>query len=298
MFVFRRYLLGRYYEYFPTRLRSGFFNMMRDLLSKLVEAMSFSVSTAEGRRRLEPVEFSLRVASIVTVLAVVICVTLLLLMSQFGLVTDLANGLMLGVVVCSTISFSVSFSVCWVNAAEVKVLIQSHERFAHLSHTDALTGLNNRLGLYTACTDLGPDYCVAFVDIDHFKSVNDRFSHLAGDAVIARVAQWIRFEFDGAAHLARMGGEEFVIVEETDPRAFLKGCERLRSHVETTPVVYQDMRICITISIGVAVRKDVEIFEKVLHDADLALYRAKGSGRNQVCIAANAEQHTPERVAG
>ncbi len=263
--------------------------MMFGVLGRLVETVSFPFATATGRRHLEPIEFSLRVASIVAVLAVITCVAALCLMAQFGLVTDLANGLMLGVILSSVISFTVGFLICWVNASQVKALVLSHQRFAQLSHTDALTGLNNRLGLYASCLELGQHYCVAFVDIDHFKSVNDRFSHLAGDVVIARVAQWMRAEFDERAHMARMGGEEFVIAHETDPSRFFKACEKLRARAEATAIEYLDIRICVTISIGVAVRRDGEIFEKVLHDADVALYQAKGSGRNRVCTAPHVE---------
>lgn len=256
-----------------------------DLWRKLIEMMSFSIATPEGRRRLEPLEFSFRVACVTTIMALLICSGGLVLLAQFGLVTDLVNGLILGVTLCSVIAFTMTWLVCWLNAREVKILAQSHERFLHLSHTDALTGLSNRLGLYAGCMNLGQHYCVAFLDIDHFKSVNDRFSHLAGDAVISSVAQRIRTSFDASAKVARIGGEEFVVVRETGSSSFLDVCERLRASIEAVPVDYQDMRIGVTISIGVAFRKDAEVFEKVLHNADLALYQAKGAGRNRICVA-------------
>ena len=180
--------------------------------------------------------------------------------------------------------------VCWLNAREVQILVQSHERFLHLSHTDALTGLSNRLGLYAACDKLGSDYCVAFLDIDHFKSVNDRYSHLVGDLVISSVARRIREHFDPPAHVARLGGEEFVVVQETNRLAFLQMCERVRAAVAATPVEHQGLRITVTISIGVAFRGDAEIFDKVMHNADLALYRAKDGGRNRVCMAGHVER--------
>lgn len=74
-------------------------------------------------------------------------------------------------------------------------------------------------------------------------------------------------------------------MRETGSSSFLDVCERLRASIEAVPVDYQDMRIGVTISIGVAVRKDAEVFEKVLHNADLALYQAKGAGRNRICVA-------------
>lgn len=162
--------------------------MMLGLWKKPIEMISFSVATSDGRRRLEPLEFSIRIACLVTIIVILMCMGGLTLLARFGLVTDLFNGIMLSVTLGGTVAFSITLLVCWLNSREVKILVQSHERFLHLSHTDALTGLSNRLGLYAACAELGSDYCVAFLDIDHFKKVNDRYSHLAGDLVISNVA--------------------------------------------------------------------------------------------------------------
>ncbi|KJF73899.1 GGDEF domain-containing protein [Agrobacterium arsenijevicii] len=256
-----------------------------DLWNKLIQAISFSVATPEGRQRLEPLDFALRVAVLVTIIAVVIDTMGLYILSKFGLVTDLANGLMLGTTLSATIAFTLAFLICWINASEVKVLAQSHERFLHLSHTDALTGLNNRLGLYANCVKLDTQYCVAFFDIDHFKSVNDRYGHLAGDLVISSVAAIIRDSFDDTAHVSRLGGEEFVVVQALAPQHFLEVCERVRAKIAVIPMDFQDVRINTTVSVGVAFRANWEIFEKVLHNADMALYEAKRTGRNRVCLA-------------
>ena len=264
--------------------------MMLGLWKKPIEMISFSVATSDGRRRLEPLEFSIRIACLVTIIVILMCMGGLTLLARFGLVTDLFNGIMLSVTLGGTVAFSITLLVCWLNSREVKILVQSHERFLHLSHTDALTGLSNRLGLYAACAELGSDYCVAFLDIDHFKKVNDRYSHLAGDLVISSVARRIREHFDPSAHVARLGGEEFVVVQETSRLAFLQMCERVRAAIETTPVEYQDLRITVTISIGVAFRGDADIFDKVMHNADLALYRAKEGGRNRVCMTGHVER--------
>ncbi|MFK3776842.1 GGDEF domain-containing protein [Agrobacterium sp. NPDC089420] len=264
--------------------------MILGLWKKPIEMISFSVATAEGRRRLEPLEFSIRIACLVTAIVVVMCTGGLMFLAQFGMVTDLANGIMLSVTLGGAVAFTVTLLICWLNAREVQILVQSHERFLHLSHTDALTGLSNRLGLYAECANLGSEYCVAFLDIDHFKSVNDRYSHLVGDLVIASVAARIRDHFDPPAHVARLGGEEFVVVQETSRLVFLQMCEKVRAAIEATPVEHQGLRITVTISIGVAFRGDAEIFDKVMHNADLALYRAKGGGRNRVCMTGHVER--------
>ncbi|WFN85322.1 GGDEF domain-containing protein [Agrobacterium pusense] len=264
--------------------------MMLGLWKKQIKMISFSVAAPQGRRRLEPLEFSIRIACLVTIIVVLMCTGGLSLLAKLGFVTDLVNGLFLSVTLGSAVAFTVTFLVSWLNAKEVQLLAQSHERFLHLSHTDALTGLSNRLGLYAACAELGSDYCVAFLDIDHFKSVNDTYSHLVGDLVISRVARTIREHFDADAHVARLGGEEFVVVQEIGRLAFTQMCEKVRAAIATTPVEYQDLQIPVTISIGVAFRGDAEIFDKVMHDADLALYRAKGGGRNRVCLTGYVER--------
>lgn len=255
------------------------------LWHKLIQSISFSVATPEGRQRLEPLDFALRVAVLVTIIAVVIDTAGLFILSLLGLVTDLANGLMLGTTLSATIAFTLALIIGWINAREVKLLAQSHERFLHLSHTDALTGLNNRLGLYASCARLDTQYCVAFVDIDRFKSVNDRYGHLAGDMVISSVAAMIRDCFDETAYIARLGGEEFVVVQELAPQDFLELCEKARARIAATPVDFQGMRISAAVSMGVAFRANWEIFEKVMHNADMALYDAKRSGRNRICFA-------------
>ncbi|MNE75235.1 Diguanylate cyclase DosC [compost metagenome] len=101
--------------------------------------------------------------------------------------------------------------------------------------------------------------------------------------VISSVAKTIREGFDEAAHVARMGGEEFVVVHTLAPDRFLEQCEGIREKIATTTVHFQDLQISTTISIGVALRGNREIFEKVMHNADMALYEAKRSGRNRIC---------------
>ena len=252
-------------------------------LSELVAITTFTVATPDGWRRLDPVQSSFRLACLIASIAAVICVVAILTMAQLDLVSDLSNGLTIGLVLSTTISFTVGFLICWLNARQMQLLIQSHERFAQLSQTDALTGLHNRLGLYSNCVHLSTPYCVAFIDIDHFKSVNDSYGHLAGDMVISSVAKTIREGFDEAAHVARMGGEEFVVVHTLAPDRFLEQCEGVREKIATTTVHFQDLQISTTISIGVALRGNREIFEKVMHSADMALYEAKRGGRNRIC---------------
>lgn len=124
-------------------------------------------------------------------------------------------------------------------------------------------------------------------DVDHFKRVNDNFGHLAGDAVLvhlARIAQSMLRTEDVAA---RYGGEEFAIICRGIPllNAGVVG-ERLRTAVETHSFDYQGKRLPVTISVGVAALPEAQVTspQELVAEADEALYEAKRSGRNRVCL--------------
>lgn len=162
-----------------------------------------------------------------------------------------------------------------------------------LSRTDPLTGCLNRRGLDDAWAGL----CTAeralaapgvlALDIDHFKAYNDRYGHLAGDAVLKRVAGAIRSVLhDQRDLLARIGGEEFlVLLPEADPTQSWAVGERIRVAVRTASILHEDAADgVVTVSIGVAtaVATDGGCLEPVLQRADEALYRAKHAGRDRV----------------
>lgn len=126
-------------------------------------------------------------------------------------------------------------------------------------------------------------------DIDHFKKVNDRYGHQAGDQVlkefVTRVNRTIRFENDW---LARYGGEEFVIVlPETPPAGCLLVAERIRSVIADEPVMVQGEAVAVTVSFGAitienTTRIEEMAMDRILGKADECLYRAKENGRNRV----------------
>jgi two-component system cell cycle response regulator len=163
--------------------------------------------------------------------------------------------------------------------------------------TDALTGLHNRRYLDVHLANLfedsvrrGTDLAVLLLDIDRFKSVNDRFGHDVGDEVLREFATRIRTLTRGVDLVARYGGEEIVVVV---PDASLDEArlvaERIRERVGSTPFNYANRTgmLEVTVSIGVAAREggDTGAFE-IIKRADVALYRAKGEGRNRVVAAA------------
>ena len=127
---------------------------------------------------------------------------------------------------------------------------------------------------------------LVIVDIDHFKQVNDTHGHAAGDAALCAVAQVLASKIRNVDIVARIGGEEFaLIIEGGMQQEALHVCERLRCSIESVPVNHDDRSIPITISIGVAMKKQNESLEQLVNRSDKALYQAKEEGRNCVVEA-------------
>ena len=160
--------------------------------------------------------------------------------------------------------------------------------------TDYLTGLANRRTLADAgakrfdeARAQGRGFGLGVIDIDHFKSINDRFGHDVGDAALKHVAAKLEMACRESELPARQGGEEFVVLfEGVDGETALAAGERLRHAVAESPFVAGELILPVTVSIGVAVRQHDDMdFDSVLRRADAALYAAKLGGRNRVQCA-------------
>ena len=165
-------------------------------------------------------------------------------------------------------------------------LARESERLLQASLEDVLTGLPNRRRLDMALTDLSlitGSYGVAMVDVDHFKQINDRYSHLAGDAVLREIGQ-IFVRLARREDLAvRYGGEEFaLIIRHADAALVLRVAERLRVGVATADWRGIGKGLTVTVSIGVALSDEAAGPEDALRLADARLYAAKRAGRNRV----------------
>ena len=165
------------------------------------------------------------------------------------------------------------------------------EEVQNLALTDALTGLYNRRGLFeighiefTRMCRLGRPFSSIMVDIDHFKRVNDKYGHPAGDQVLQFLASELRSTVRGADIVGRYGGEEFAIfLSGSDIQAALGLAERLRHAIEATPIYFEENEIRITISLGVAeYNENNPNLETLVARTDQALYVAKHKGRNRV----------------
>ncbi|MFK0205366.1 GGDEF domain-containing protein [Agrobacterium sp. NPDC090283] len=162
---------------------------------------------------------------------------------------------------------------------------RSERKLLVLANTDPLTGVKNRRFFFqTMPATPDPADAAMLLDIDHFKSINDRFGHAVGDSVLQEVAKRIGGSIRGGDVLARYGGEEFIIY--LPGAGARKACmigERIRDAVAVTEVDCGGLRVGVTISIGVAASGDVGCDLLMLAEmADRALYRAKTEGRNCV----------------
>jgi diguanylate cyclase (GGDEF)-like protein len=167
---------------------------------------------------------------------------------------------------------------------------RERDRAEKLARTDVLTGLNNRRSFYElgeASLRHAKRYrhpaVLVMLDIDFFKSINDRFGHGAGDTVIRTVAQLIREQHRTTDITGRLGGEEFaVLLPETPLLEALLVAERLRAHIAGHVVVHEPHTLQVTVSAGVAAWQPDETLGELIARADAALYTAKNSGRNNV----------------
>lgn len=176
-------------------------------------------------------------------------------------------------------------SLLFVTRAEVEQARQDARR-------DPLTRLGNRREAELRWPELmaeaerqGSSLAVAVLDLDDFKSVNDRHGHATGDAVLIRVAALLRENTRAADLVARTGGEEFLLVlPDTPPGRAAEVCERLRERIAAHDWTGLAPGLAVTVSIGLTQAPPFDA-PQLLARADAALYRAKGAGRNRIVVA-------------
>lgn len=174
-------------------------------------------------------------------------------------------------------------------------LVDTHDRATY----DRLTGVANRQSLLAAlfaeverATRYGRPLSVAFVDIDHFKSVNDTYGHAVGDVVLRGVAQTISSNLRASDMIGRYGGEEFMLIlTETDIEEGAVLTEKLRALVGRQRFAVEAApEIAVTISIGIAGGIGNKLrMDNLVRDADAAMYSAKSLGRNQTYVFAEPD---------
>lgn len=178
-------------------------------------------------------------------------------------------------------------------ATLVSLLNRQNQELAKQVSIDTLTGLLNRKtlkstlrqGIFAWQTQQQPA-SILYIDLDHFKPINDKYGHHTGDHVIAATAQLITTQFANDAKLYRLGGEEFLaFLPNTTAAEALAKAEGLRQCIaETNITIDNTTRLNVTASIGVSEYQAPDTWEQWIHKADANMYQAKDNGRNNVVI--------------
>ncbi|NVN93527.1 MAG: GGDEF domain-containing protein [Desulfuromonadales bacterium] len=167
-------------------------------------------------------------------------------------------------------------------------------RLELMAHTDLLTGINNRghfMELLSAELNRNRRherlFSVLMLDLDHFKSVNDTYGHAAGDEALRTLPRVFQAsELRTSDFFGRIGGEEFAVaLPETGIRGAYEVAERIRANLERTAVILDGKEYFMTASIGGSEFRVGDTEDTLLQRADHAMYRAKETGRNRVCLS-------------
>lgn len=177
--------------------------------------------------------------------------------------------------------------VCRVNNAVE--LLEYIETISDMANRDFLTGARNRRSFFKEinqyvdeCGHSDEEFAVAMIDIDKFKNINDTYGHDTGDIAIKELVRLITDSIKGSDMVARFGGEEFcVLLKDIDKSSAVELLVRLRLKVANNRISINSNEIKYTVSIGVAFDSEDGI-EEMINQADMALYKAKNSGRNRV----------------
>jgi diguanylate cyclase (GGDEF)-like protein len=172
-------------------------------------------------------------------------------------------------------------------------LLATQDKLRELALTDELTGVANRRSFMESVkVELARQErqqqaaALLIFDMDFFKRVNDTYGHQAGDRVLQQVAQVTRRQLRPYDIFGRIGGEEFAIfLADTDKALAYQIAERLRITIFNTPITLAKMTLSVSVSIGLCTHVSGNTFQELYEKTDIALYQAKKSGRNRVCIA-------------
>lgn len=171
----------------------------------------------------------------------------------------------------------------------IQTFEQNRILLERLAAEDFLTGLPNRRAAderLRQCLNLAlrnqMPLCVALLDIDYFKHINDTYGHAVGDLVLVRLSLYFKEKLRGSDWVARWGGEEFLLVLFSDIYGSRVALERIRRELANMRVISTGVEIAFTVSVGFTVARREDYPQACLERADRALYQAKQTGRNRV----------------
>ena len=176
---------------------------------------------------------------------------------------------------------------------QVRALEAELRRLSEEVSTDALTQVANRRGLMQAFAaeaarrereGAAAPLCVALIDIDNFKKLNDTLGHAAGDKALQALAAGVRDRLRPVDHLARFGGEEFVVLlPATTLAEGQQALTRLQRNLSASLFMHDEREVFVTFSAGITEWRPGETLDAALERADEALYEAKRTGKNRTC---------------
>jgi len=226
-------------------------------------------------------------AGIITSLLAILIVVSSAFIFDLGLSQTTLQGALIGLIISSLLA---SIHVRKISEFET-VLLKKNKELEVLATIDGLTGVMNKRMfnemaskyIDTARRTSKP-LTFLYLDLDHFKSVNDNHGHQVGDIMLMKFTAIVGKNLRKSDLLGRIGGEEFaVILFETDREAGMLVAEKIRQHIQETSYQYEDKLVEVTTSIGLSqLESKIDTLEAIQQRADKALYKAKESGRNRV----------------
>lgn len=199
--------------------------------------------------------------------------------------------------VTAVVSFVVATPITYYILEQKRKLAKLSRELAYMASIDQMSGLLNRTSFIHAIREnlhtpkgAATDGSFLFVDIDNFKSLNDRFGHSIGDDAIRSVAEVIKSHCENGNVAGRIGGEEFgLFLPKANKKLALSIAENLRRQVRKIVVRRDEKQERLSVSIGVSIHKAGQTISTFVQNADEAMYQAKAAGRNKVMF-----ENTPE----
>jgi diguanylate cyclase (GGDEF)-like protein len=228
--------------------------------------------------------FALKMSFLAVIMSLAIILTLLFALQWFDLLpVPMFEAMRFGVLLAWIIGGTVSGVLALLAGFSIHKLAVSRAEFERLSRTDMLSGLLNRRAFTEALSQAREGASLAIFDVDRFKTINDRFGHASGDAVIVAVSRIFSDVFTGDDVIARLGGEEFgAIIHGGDTAERIARVEEIKEQIAEHAIAIDGGSVKITISAGIADIGSDRKAESVYTAADKALYLAKTLGRNRV----------------